>query len=169
MEQKMSNKYNIIQIISLNRRFTPVLYTLILCISLYLGGCQTTKIENVDETQLPAKKDYEILSVVLKNGEKLSLENKSPRFEIIYKGIPNVLLYYTKDTTIVETDKIKRLSYKEHMIQFSDIKSVKIQTIHVNTALLILGIIGGTLLFFLLIAGTGFKHSGGGSVLHGEL
>jgi hypothetical protein len=156
-EQKMVNRYNIIVKIRLNRRFTPVLCAVLFSFSLCISGCTTTRIENVNESQLPVRNDYEILSATMKNGEKISLKDKSPRFEIIYKGIPNVILYMNKDTTIL-ADNMKKISYEERMIQLKDVKSVTIEITKVQVVKTIL-VVAGLALIVALIAGAAVSLS----------
>ncbi|MGA2667413.1 MAG: hypothetical protein ABSF32_00695 [Ignavibacteria bacterium] len=154
----MSNKYNIIQKIASNRRFTPVLCIVLFSFILCLGGCTTTKIENVNESQLPSRTDYEILSVVMKNGEKISLKNNNPGFEIIYKGIPNVILYMNKDTTIL-TDNMKKISSEERVIELKNIKSVKIEMTRVQVAKTII-VVTGLVLILSVEIGLGIALKG---------
>lgn len=122
---------------------------------MFLTGCYTTKTEMVTDEEMLVKKDYEILSVVLKNDKYINLKDVDAKFYKAYKNEQNVIMYLTSKDTIINNISYPNAGVKEKLINTKDIKFAKIATSKYDpgmTAFVIIGsvIIGATILIAVL-------------------
>lgn len=101
------------------------------------------------------KKDYEIMSVVLKNDKYINLEDLDAKFFKAYKNEQNVIMYLTSKDSIISNKYYPNVEEKENLIKTNDIKFAKIATSKYDpgmTAFVIIGsvIIGATILIAVL-------------------
>jgi hypothetical protein len=117
----------------LNRHLPLLICILLFPLTMFLTGCYSTRMEIVMDEKIPnrlsgqAEKDIEIISLKLKSGSIISLEDKDAKFLLDYKGMKNVI-YYTSSDTIKLNGEISKVAYKDSVFQLNDIKYIKIET-----------------------------------------
>ena len=149
-----------------NTFFRTTLYFSLFCFIFSLSGCVTTDTVYITENaKKPVKKDYEIVSLLLRTGQKIFTKGTTAKFFQSYKEKSNVVVYYLYDTTIV-SENDKKIAAIEKIIEFKDIESAKVEITNVNTGVTILLILspfilyGLYYLFFFLLYALGGGHSG---------
>lgn len=134
----------------LNKHLPLLICILIFPLTIFLTGCYTTRTEMVTEEQLPGKKNYEIISLFMKDGEIISLEGKEVKFFLKYKNLENVICYQTCDT-IKTSGENSKIVYKDHIFAAKDIKFAKIEISKLNVGMTILITTGVVLLALVII------------------
>lgn len=105
-------------------------------------GCVTSKIEYVEPEKIPVSKTYRISTINLKNGTTIDVKDKEAKLKLKHKRISNVIVYY-EDVNIEKT------------VLLSDVAWLKIEILesnHLVTAISVLGITAGVVIFAVLIA-----------------
>ena len=127
--------------------FRTTLYVLLFSFIFSISGCVSTDTVYVTENaKKPVKKDYEIVSLLLKNGQTIFLKGTDAKFIKSYKEKSNVVVYYLYDTTIV-SENDKKIASTEKIIEFKDIESAKVEITNVNTGVTILLILSPFILY----------------------
>ena len=112
--------------------FKSILFFLLFSFIISLIGCISTDTVYVTENaKKPVKKDYEIVSLLLRNRQEIPLKGTNAKFFQKYKEKSNVVVYYLYDTTVVSKDT-KKISSIEKIIDFKDIESAKVEITNVN-------------------------------------
>ena len=110
-------------------------------------GCETSKIEYVEEEKLPTDKVYHITKVYLKDGTTLDLKDKEPVIKLKHKGVSNVILY---------NENVNEEKY----IRLSDVAWMKIEVVESNQVVTALAVIGITAVALILLLGILFAIGG---------
>lgn len=153
-----------------NKHLQMLICILIFPLTVFLTGCYTTRTEIVDEEQLPQKKNYEIISLELNNGKKISMVDMNAKYLPVYMDKHNVIVYKTAQDTIQTSEGVDKIEYKDNLIELKDIKFVKIGISKYNPTLA-LCIIGGVILVIAILILLEPKGGGiiGGPIFQGSL
>ena len=137
----------------LNKHLPLLICILIFPLTMFLTGCYTTKTEMVTEEEIVKKKDYEILSVVLKNDKYINLEDVDAKFYKAYKNEQNVIMYLTSKDTIINNRSYPNAEDKVNLIQAKDMKFARIAVSKYDPGLTAFVLIGtGIIAFTVLVS-----------------
>ena len=122
----------------------------------YYCGCYTSYTQTIDAEDVPKQKEYEFLSMKLKDGSNVNLEGKEAKYFDKYKDTARVIIFneVNKDTLIVnDTIKVYTKSVLKlyQLLQVSKVKIEKKQFDTGKSVLLGLGIAAGIALIIVLI------------------
>jgi hypothetical protein len=135
----------------INKHLPLLIWILIFPLTVFLTGCYTTKTEMVTEEEMLKKKDYEILSVVLKNDKYINLKDLDAKFYKAYRNEQNVIMYLTSKDTIIHNRYYSSSEDKENLIKTKDIKLAKIAKSKYDPGMTAFVIIGSAIIAFSII------------------
>lgn len=114
--------------------FKSIVILLLFSFILSVNGCVTTDTTYFTEhSHKPENKDYEIISILLKNGQEISVKGMNPKFIMDKDSNFSAIVYYLSDTTTI-SEGVKNINYTEKRIEFKEIESAKVEITNVNIA-----------------------------------
>jgi len=123
------------------------LFLLLFSFVVSLSGCVTTETTYFTEhSRKTENKDYEIISILLKNGQEIPVKGMNPKFIQDNNKTFTAIVYYLSDTTFI-SEGVKNIKYSEKRIEFKDIESAKVEITNVNIAVTLVLIFSPLILY----------------------
>ena len=140
--------------------FKLLAFVLVTSLILSISGCATTETHRVKAENLDYKMNYELISVIMKNGLIIDLRGIPVHYVKEYKDKKNVIVYETTDTVRISEDSLN-VSFITKIIEIDEIKEVTIEKTEIDvgrTILITLTVISALLVIFIIIAVVAFAQ-----------